>query len=187
MAIETSLFYRDTHMLRAMHKAYAAARPRTVLLYDALTKDSLTKLLQQVRQKKKKRIAQYQSRCFSEADLPASLFSPVASLASDIVRRKLSIRTAKLLALGASDYRIAHDAAREEPGIDIILDITPAWDQKWGGQVAYVDGSGDALVLPAAKNLLAIVERKKSIQRIVTYVNHHAGRKKRVFVLVRCK
>ena len=82
------------------------------------------------------------------------------------------------------DYQILHDKFVEEPGIDVIIDLTDHWNAQWGGVVTYVDGSGDYTEILPLANSVAIVKRKKGMNRFVRYVNHYAKGKR---ILLVCK
>ena len=188
MTLKMHPFYDDKNVISAMQKAFSSSgRPKSVILYDVLTKESLFLLIRQIQKKKTKRMLQYLTGCFSHATVPVFLCTALVLSAEHIIKKKLTLQSAELLVFGTSDYIIANDRTKEKPGIDLILDVTDTWDDSFGGHITYVDGSGDGLVLPAKKNMFVIVERKKDQQRVVTYVNHHARKKKHSFLLLRCQ
>ena len=90
----------------------------------------------------------------------------------------------KLYSFSVGDYTLLNDGRTEKDGIDIIFDLTEQWDPSAGGVITYVDGTGDALKIHIKSNSLIIVRRQREMQRFVKYVNHNAGKKRRLFVLV---
>lgn len=103
---------------------------------------------------------------------------------TDIKVKKLSVQ---ILSFGWNDYTILHDAVKEEIAYDIIFDFTDLWNSDFGGQIIYIDGSGDYFEIPQRRNTITIVKRKKGLRRFVKYVNNHAGRKKRYFLISKIK
>ncbi len=101
-----------------------------------------------------------------------------------VIGKKLNSSTARIYSFSARDYTLLNDTYNEKAGVDILFDFTEEWDASAGGQITYVDGTGDALKLPIRRNSLMIVRRQKNVQRFVKYVNHIAGKKRRLFVLV---
>lgn len=83
------------------------------------------------------------------------------------------------------DYTVLSDETIEPAGIDIIIDLTEDWPEGAGGEIIYRDQEGNYFPLPSAPNMLAIVQRKRTIQKFVKYVNHYAGTQKRVLLLGR--
>jgi hypothetical protein len=86
---------------------------------------------------------------------------------------------------GSKDHTVINDEKVEKPGIDLILDVTPDWKTEWGGSVFYVDGSGQFTMIKPEENKLLIFRRDKGTHRFVQYVNHHAGKNKKVFLIAR--
>ncbi|HLD39533.1 MAG TPA: hypothetical protein VJB13_00120 [Candidatus Nanoarchaeia archaeon] len=103
---------------------------------------------------------------------------------SFVTKKKVEDMNFTVIRLGWKDYQILHDRYLEKnPGVDIILDITDAWDNEWGGMVTYTDGRGMVYPLAPAGNSLAIIERKKNLHKYFQYANHYAEEKKRVFLI----
>ncbi len=108
----------------------------------------------------------------------------VTTFITKIIGKKLIPKNARVYSFSAHDYTLINDSHKEKVGIDIILDFTERWDSLGGGQITYINGTGDALKLPVKSNSLMIVRRQKKVQRFVKYVNHLAGKKKRLFLLI---
>jgi hypothetical protein len=104
---------------------------------------------------------------------------------SKILGRDVTGVNAHIQAFGHKNYTILHDKHIEEPGIDLFIGLTDKWNNAWGGNVVYVDGSGEYTKTQIGGNMLVIVERKKTeqgtTQKFMQYVNHHA-KEKLVFV-----
>ncbi len=103
---------------------------------------------------------------------------------SKVIGKKLIPKSASVYSFSAYDYTLINDSHKEKAGIDILFDFTGGWDSSGGGQITYVNGTGDALKLPIKRNSLMIIRRQKNVQRFVKYVNHLAGKKRRNFLML---
>ena len=72
------------------------------------------------------------------------------------------------------DYKILSDDDNNKKGIELIIDLTPVWDDENGGYLIYTNGDGDFYEIPSSYGSLTIVERQKNLQYFVKYVNHYA-------------
>jgi len=80
---------------------------------------------------------------------------------------------------------ILNDKYLDKSGIDIIIDITKNWDEKWGGLFTYTDGLGNYVQVPPAENSLTIVKRKKGMNGFINYINHYAKKKERIVLIAK--
>ena len=104
-------------------------------------------------------------------------------LLSFITKKKIEEITFTAYCVGWKDYQILNDKYLEKPGRDIVIDLTDDWNVDWGGVVTFTNGRGTIYPISPAGNSLAIVERKKQLQKYIQYVNHYAKDKKRVFLI----
>lgn len=72
------------------------------------------------------------------------------------------------------DYKILSDGDNNKKGIELIIDLTPLWDDENGGYLIYTNGDGEFYEIPSSYGSLTIVEREKNLQYFVKYVNHYA-------------
>ena len=107
----------------------------------------------------------------------------LTSFLSLILNKKIKKIEASAYLISWKDYSILHDEAKEKPGIDLIVDCTSGWDERAGGSIIYVDGTGHYHRIPAKENQLIIAERTKPIQRFFQYVNHYSQPKKRLLIM----
>lgn len=108
-----------------------------------------------------------------------------AAVISAIVRQKVRLKDSCLCVYTHRDYTVRHDLNREPPGFDVILDLTPRWDERACGHHSYVRDGQELVRVPAAFNTLAIVHRPEDVQKFVKYVNHHAGTDRRIVIEAR--
>lgn len=102
---------------------------------------------------------------------------------SFVTKKKIDEVNFTALLVTWKDYMILNDKYLEKAGIDVVIDLTADWDSQWGGIVTYTDGRGTASPLTPAGNSLAIVKRKKGLQKYFQYINHYAKDKKRLFLI----
>ncbi len=95
-----------------------------------------------------------------------------------ILNRKIKKIIGTVQCFGWKDYTILNDEVVEKPGIDVFFCVSDDWDESAGGNVVYVDGTGEYTKTLLTGNMLMIVERKKGVQKFVQYVNHHAQKQK---------
>ncbi|MDO8642453.1 MAG: hypothetical protein Q7R76_02570 [Candidatus Woesearchaeota archaeon] len=95
-----------------------------------------------------------------------------------ILNKKIKKITGTVQCFGWKDYTILNDEVVEKPGIDLFFCLSDDWDESYGGNVVYVDGTGEYTKTLLTENMLMIVERKKGVQKFVQYVNHRAQNKK---------
>ncbi len=79
-------------------------------------------------------------------------------------------------------YKLIHDTPVKER-IRAIIDLTPFWENLYGGTFGIHDGK-EFLTIPLKQNDLSIILCNKNTRDFVLYVKHFAKRKKRVFVQV---
>ena len=72
------------------------------------------------------------------------------------------------------DYKILSDGDNNKKSIELIIDLTPVWDDENGGYLIYTNGDGEFYEIPSSYGSLTIVEREKNLQYFVKYVNHYA-------------
>ena len=109
-----------------------------------------------------------------------------AELVSLIVDKRVRCASIGIAVLTHGDYTLLHDKNKESPGFDVILDLTPQWDNRACGYHSYVDGDSNELVrVDPAPNTLTIVHRPKNVMKFVKYVNHFASKDKRIVLQAR--
>lgn len=108
-----------------------------------------------------------------------------AAIISAIVGKKVKIKHASWRGYTHGDYTVRHDKLPEPPGYDIVLDFTPRWDPRACGQHSFVQGGQEIIRIPPVFNSLTIVKRPKHVQKFVKYVNHRAGKDKRIVLEAR--
>jgi len=95
-------------------------------------------------------------------------------LISRITGEAISFDTIQAMQYSHRGYQIIHDDAILPPGVDVILDLTPTWDDEMGGTVVYTDGSGQFYTIPSNYGSLAVIKRPAGLHFFVKYVNHYA-------------
>lgn len=102
---------------------------------------------------------------------------------SKIVGKNIKSVNGCLYMFGWKDYTLLHDKKKEKPGIGIIFDMTGKWPNRAGGKIVHVDGTGSYHRIPASENAVVVTKRKEGIQKFMQYINHVAGKKKRLLFM----
>ena len=106
---------------------------------------------------------------------------------AQILKKKTVHLIGEMYQFSWKDYTTLHDKNKEKPGIDIIIDFTPEWNESYGGAVVYTDGKGGYTKLFAQKNVLMMIRREQGINKFVQYINNLSRGKKRYLFLGRIK
>ena len=165
--------YQDPKNLTKIRQLFAQdTELPSVQLPDFLEADAFTTLLENVKKLTFTSVAEPMHASFLEA---SDASEPISAL-SPFLEKLLGKSTVKgaFYMLGWKHYTLLHDEAVEKPGIDVIFDLTPLWEDSWGGQVIYVDGTGEYRNVAIAPNTLTITQRNKGVQKFIHYINHHA-------------
>ena len=109
--------------------------------------------------------------------------SELCNFLSFITKKKIDELTFRAYLLSWKDYMILNDKYLEKPGVDVIIDLTEAWNSEYGGILTYTDGRGTVYPISSAGNNLAVVERKKTLHKYIQYLNHYAKDRKRLFLI----
>jgi hypothetical protein len=110
----------------------------------------------------------------------------IRKIISVITQKELTFEEAFWRAYTAGDYTLLHDENAAPPGYDVILDVTPRWDNRACGHHSYVDGRGNELArVPVVPNALAIIKKPATVLPFVKYVNHYAGKDRRIVLEAR--
>jgi hypothetical protein len=135
-----------------------------------------------------------QYRCHEPKTIPAAVkrlqrwlkTKEAAAIISAIVDDRVRCKESCLCVYAHRDYTVRHDKNIEPPGYDVLLDLTPRWNNRACGHHSYVNADGNELVrIPVAGNTLAIIRRPAGVQKFVKYVNHFAGKDRRIVLEAR--
>lgn len=153
-----------------------------VILKDFLSKKFYAQLQKKVfaLDFKKEHVVVHHSYAVSKFPIFSKELSEFLSF---ITKKKIDQINFTTYLLTWKDYLILNDKYLEKPGTDVIVDLTDDWDSGWGGVVTYTNGRGTVYPIPSAANSLAIVERKKDLQKFMQYLNHYAKDKKRLLLI----
>ena len=98
---------------------------------------------------------------------------------STITNKIIHQTSADLFSFGHRDYTLMNDVPLPN-GIFFQLDFTPAWDDGFGGYTSFVS-DGEQLRISPSANTLTLVDTTK-LNRFTKYINHKAGKNKRILV-----
>jgi|GEM_PF-5219456 len=180
--------YRDSAVVKQLRQSFHAQAPRTLLLQQVICHDILHALTGVCSKARYRVIHEPLIRCCAEATVPAAVLRfledpAVHHLLSSIIGKPVLVRDLLLLKFSWKGYTVLNDTALEPPGIDFMIDLTPTWDQVWGGTCTYVDGTGGSLAITPGFGSVCIVERTQDLHRFIQYVNHYAGDRSRLLLV----
>ncbi|HME86790.1 MAG TPA: hypothetical protein VKE88_00045 [Candidatus Nanoarchaeia archaeon] len=185
--VEFNQGYFTKTMLATIKTSFKANKELpSVQLQSFISKNAYNSLQKEISKLKFKNEYVVLHHRYARAELPVKLqkefvSKELVSFISSITGKK--IKKLSAIQLQSTSYQIIDDRNLEKPGFDIIFDLSSDWDDSFGGSIVYVDGSGEYTKIPSQANSLLIVERKKGVQKFIQYVNHHAQKKKRVFLI----
>jgi|SRR3989344_2440046 len=153
-----------------------------LILKDFFSTKFYTELEQKISSLKFKKEVAVVHHCYavSSFTLSSKYFSAFLSL---VTKKKMNDLCFTAYCLTWKDYLILHDRYLEKPGLDIIIDLTERWNSDWGGKVIFTDGEGTVYPLEPARNSIALVERKKGLNKYIQYLNHQAKDRKRILLI----
>ncbi|MBI1968895.1 hypothetical protein HYS49_03215 [Candidatus Woesearchaeota archaeon] len=122
---------------------------------------------------------------YAAAPIPRKILPPELPIFLEQVLGKSWKKPSRWTAyrLSWKDYRLLHDKSIEKPGTDVILDLTENWPEKAGGTIIYMDTDGNGCPLAIRSNSLAIVVRKRGVQKFFHYVNHYGRGRERLLMI----
>ena len=104
--------------------------------------------------------------------------SEFISFASKITGKKLKKAKCSLRMFMKGCYTLIHEETSKK-GLEFFFDLTPEWNDSFGGQIAYLAYDGSKVITPQYPNTLILAESGRSY---VKYVNHLAGSEGRLIV-----
>jgi len=179
---EINPIYLKEETQQKVRKSFLHSDFPAVLLHDFFSKDFYAELKKKVSllDLKKENTVLHHSYAVAASRISSEALAEFLSFVTKKKGEEINF-TAYLLTW--KDHQILNDKYLEKPGIDIVIDLTEEWDADWGGVVTFTDGRGTVYPLPPAANSVAIVERKKNLQKYIQYVNHYGSEKKRVLLI----
>src|SRR3989344_2300645 len=180
--MEINPHYQKAEHKQAVRKAFLHSDFPAVSLNDFFSKEFYAELKKKVSSLdfKKENVVVHHSYAVSSFRLVSKELSGFLSF---VTKKKVDELNFTAYLLTWRDYMILNDKYLEKPGIDVVIDLTGEWNVERGGVVTFTDGRGTVYPLTPAANSLAIMERKKQLQKYIQYVNHYAKDKKRVFLI----
>lgn len=152
----------------------------SVTLYQFFTPDFLLNLDRQITSQELVSKTFASKYSYKLAQLPSDLNRLFASrdfldLISSLVSTKVRKIIPEIRVFSHKSYTLLHDEEVEEPGTDLLIDLTKSWNDDWGGYVVYTDTAGQSSILDHGWGVASIVTRGDNLQKFVKYVNHHAS------------
>jgi len=170
--VKINPLYLNEQTIAAARNHFLSQQPKNIQLQDFLAVAEISSLSW-------KKIYEPEKRKYAEAkyDLPIELIAFI----SKIVGKKLRVIYPAAYGFSHGDYTLLQDEAQPS-GILIQLELTPTWDESWGGYTSFVNESGEVIRITPQGNTLVIVDHASKMKHFTKYVNHLSSTHKRVFI-----
>lgn len=185
MAALINALYTGNGITQQIKQAFSASEPRVVQLHDFLAPAVYKALIAAAKKTKSTQVCIADRFCHGVAPVPTvfrKYFSSKEFVAFVKAATGVTIKgQPMLLRFGHRCYTLRCDDHERDPLV-VSLDLTAAWDEKWGGSL--IVAGEESRVIPVAQNSLTLADGKKAYP-FVQYVNHYAKKQERLFLLVR--
>ena len=107
---------------------------------------------------------------------------PIHEFVSKLVSQQLKLSSADAFCFQHRDYTLLDDKLHENPGLMVLVELTPRWSDSFCGYTSFVKNNQEVLrILPHADSL-AIIATNSDMKRFVKYINNTADRSRRYFL-----
>lgn len=167
--------YQNTRVLRTARKEYEQETPKNIRL-QTFFHPKIFKLLQQKlhQQKYTARFHPYKYS-YSTTKLKEMDSFIKGTYFKNIINNLLGIKkykiTYEIQRFQPGNFTLLHDANKEPPGIDFIIDLSTT-HSFYGGYIKYLTEKKELLQLNPCPNSISFVNRGKGIMKYVKYVTH---------------
>ena len=174
--------YLDEEAKHKIRKSFLHGEFPAVIIKDFFSKEFYAELKKKAYSLsfKRENIVLRHSYAFSNLNLSSR---ELCDFVSFVTKKKIEEVSCSAYLLSWKDYMILNDKYLEKTGIDVIIDLTEDWNPEWGGVITYTDGKGTVYPISPAGNSVAIVERKKDLNKYIQYINHYGEEKKRLLLI----
>ena len=176
MAINT--LYLDKGVLKNTSSIYSQSNPKNIRLDDFFQYSVLgllQKKLDDADWKEKFDPEKYlYSVCeLKEIDtfLKGDYFRNLAQGVLGVKKLKISKIRYEIRRFVPGNYTLLHDAEKEKPGIDFIIDFSQS-KESFGGHTTYLTESEELLISSPMPNSISFIERKNKLMKFTKYVQH---------------
>lgn len=181
--------YLTEESMQQLQKAFAAdTKFPSVVCQDFFEASFYQKLKKALMQLQFERVEHPGEHCYGGGDIPPPVKNilknkELLGFLEGLLKKKIQHLSWRGYSFGWKDYWLLEKV--KATGIDIIVDLSDGWNENAGGLVVYRDAEGNFRKIPASGNLLAVMVKKKGVQRYLQYINHYAGKQHRYLLLSR--
>ena len=173
MAINT--LYLDGGVLKSANRTFNSQNPRNIRL-ENFFQTAVFELLQNRLYNSKYSLKfhpykfKYSAAKSKEIDsfLNGRYFKEIIDSILNISKYKIKYEIRKF---EPGNYTLLHDAEKEKPGIDFVIDFSKS-DKSFGGCTTYLTEAEELLQLNPSPNTLSFVERKEGVMKYTKYFTH---------------
>lgn len=173
--------YLEQKVIEKLSEGFRNNAPRGMQLTSFMDKDSYALFLKNISNANfiKKEIRDMYS--FFEAKPAALSFfktKEFLSFCSALSGKKIKKSEPSLRMFMHGSYTLIHEETAKK-GLEFYFDLTPKWNNDFGGQIVYLAYDGSKVITPQYPNTLILAESGRSYLK---YVNHLAGSEGRLIV-----
>lgn len=180
-------YYLQQHILLQLPEAFT--RDGIIQLISFLREDTSSRLKQQISAAPTIIQSLPDSYVYEETDLNlfpelvTFLYSPTGKRFIEFITSiPCKKATYGIKSFGHRHYTLLHDEEKGWQGVDLVLDLTAAWHDTWGGYTRYINAQETLFTIFPKANTLTLIRRTKDMHSFVKYVNASAGKHKRIFI-----
>ena len=175
MVINT--LYFDEGILKSARKAYVGQSPHNIRLENFFQK-SIFSLLQKKMHNLNYHLKfhPYKHRYLTAKSKDINFFLNGRHF-KNLIKKIFGIKKFKIeheiRKFEPGSYTLLHDAEKEKPGMDFVIDFSKS-SESFGGFTVYMTETEELLILKPKPNTLSFIKRDKRIIKYTKYVGHRA-------------
>ena len=173
MAVNT--LYMDGGVLKSARKTFNSQSPRNIRLekfFQAAIFSILQNKLENLNYKLK--FHPYKYKYFTAKSNEINSFLN-GRYFKNIIENIIGLKNYKIKyeirKFESGNYTLLHDAGKDKPGIDFVIDFSKS-NENYGGFTVYLTETEELLQLNPSSNALSFIERNKDIMKYTKYVQN---------------
>jgi len=178
--------YLKKEILDKLKKEFRKNNPKSMQLTSFMDSKSYTLFLKLISNANFIKKEVRDMHCFFEAkNTNLKLFNTkeFLSFCSALSGKKIKKSEPSLRMFMKGCYTLVHEETAKK-GIEFFFDLTPKWNERFGGQVTYLTYDGSKVITPQYPNTLILAESGRSY---VKYVNNNAKSEGKLLVYGKLK
>jgi hypothetical protein len=170
--------YKEKLVLGKLKHAYKINTPQGLQITSFLKNSDYIDLLKYVKNSKFNKMEIRDMYSFFEANCGAlQIFKSkeFISFVSALIGKRFRGAEYSLRMFMHRSYTLINDKSTSQTP-EFYFDLTPGWNDAWGGYIAYITDEGNKVITPNHPNSIIIAEGSKSYVKYVNCLSHSKGR-----------